>query len=152
MPLIPRSKSVRVALLVLVPILLACALLVFFAAQPSPEARHAQDTSIVGYQRIEKGPVGDSGIEAIYVGPPDEQILQKISAPGLKVNTRPRVHGPTRYDWVARGDFNGDDCRVYIERIDPESRRGQRYAKSVVVEEGDSPVDVISLMYVCGTG
>lgn len=107
---------------------------------------------MLGYERIEMSPVGDSGFEVYYAGPSDEEILQKISAPGLKMNTRPRTHGPTKYDWVADGDFDGDDCHVHARLMAPDSWEWRHYMKEFEANGKVDSFDLIRLNFSCGSG
>lgn len=120
------------------------------AIQPEGEAKHADDVEVPGYEQIYRSTVGDGGIEMAFAGPLDDRISQKISAPGLKISSAIKGNGPTRYDWVASGNFD-DGCRLYIKGVSPGSIKWKQYtADKPPGAYGTS--DVIALSFVCGSG
>ncbi|WP_280434366.1 hypothetical protein [Nocardia carnea] len=138
-------------MLFLVVLVLSVGVILFFVAvRPSPERRHADETVIPGYEQIYERRVDENGIETVYAGPRDEHVTERISAPGLDIYWIREVEGPPRYNWVAHGEFDGDDCRVFVKRIDTDSEAGRPYLDDVSELGKEGPVDVISLIYVCG--
>lgn len=151
MPLIPVSKQGKIVLVVVSTAAAAGIVLFVLFSQPSPISRHATDTAVHGYEQLQRYSLDENAIEIIYTGPPDEQVVQRVSAPDLKMSSAPRVHGPTRYDWVADGKFE-DGCRLYVKRIDPDSLSGRAYKRKMSTEGIDESFDIVSLNFVCGTG
>ncbi|MEU1965657.1 hypothetical protein ABZ541_13270 [Micromonospora sediminicola] len=82
--------------------------------------RYLSQVDVRGYERVHdyldpgSAPAEERPAVAIFVGPPDHDILARVSGPGLVLSAAPSNPGPTDVAAVGRGQWHG--CFVHVDR------------------------------------
>ncbi|WP_422743269.1 hypothetical protein ACN27B_02240 [Micromonospora sp. WMMD754] len=82
--------------------------------------RYLSQVDVRGYERVHDyldpgtAPVEERAAVAIFVGPPDDDVLARVSGPGLVLGAAPSIPGSTDVAVVGRGQWHG--CFVHVDR------------------------------------
>ncbi|MBQ0893900.1 hypothetical protein KBX37_12465 [Micromonospora sp. U56] len=117
----PHSRRTRAWLLSVVAAV-ACLLGVLIWLDPfkTEAQRHVSQINVRGYERVHDyldfgtGPARERAAVADFVGPPDDNVLARVSGPGLVVNARTEDPGFSDSDLIGHGIWNG--CGVRVKR------------------------------------
>ncbi|PXX70751.1 hypothetical protein DFR70_101172 [Nocardia tenerifensis] len=152
-----------VQVLCVLTVVLAGAAVWLVVTRPSnPAVEHRSQLRVQGFSSADERAddrVGHTA-SAVFYGPPVDDMLKLVSAPGLRlmayepdesVKRRIAVDGPGRLETVAVGDFT-DDCRLTIDRIhDPVGIWiNQTSEQARAVRNGD--LQAFRFAVVCGPG
>lgn len=82
--------------------------------------RYVSQVSVRGYERVDDyidpgtAPAEDRAAVAVFVGPPDDNLLSRVSGPDLVVNAPTKDLDWPETDLIGDGDWHG--CFVLVER------------------------------------
>lgn len=82
--------------------------------------RYVSQVSVRGYERVDDyigpgtAPAEDRAAVAVFVGPPDDNVLARVSGPGLVVNAPTEDLGWPEIDLIGHGQWHG--CFVLVKR------------------------------------
>jgi hypothetical protein len=95
--------------------------LVWLVQPPGTEAeRHLSQIDVRGYERVHDyidpgtAPAEERAAVAVFVGPPDDNVLARVSGPGLVVKAEMRDFGFRDIDVIGHGTWHG--CGVGVQR------------------------------------
>ncbi|MET7835539.1 hypothetical protein [Micromonospora sediminicola] len=115
------SRSQRLWLLSIVAAAACCfGVLRLTGPAETSAQRYLSQVDVRGYERVHdyldpgSAPADERAAVAIFVGPPDHDILARVSGPGLVLSAAPSNPGPTDVAAVGRGQWHG--CFVHVDR------------------------------------
>ncbi|MFX0574294.1 hypothetical protein [Nocardia nepalensis] len=129
---------------------------------PNPAAEHLDQLRVQGYSRSDESVddrVGPAA-SAVFFGPPVDDVLQVVSAPGLRlqryepdesVKQKIQQNGPGPLEDVAKGDF-GDDCHLWIDRLHYERDSWMSRTPEQVDAMYKGSLFVFEFIVTCGPG
>ncbi|QLQ37306.1 hypothetical protein [Micromonospora robiginosa] len=124
----------------------------------TPAQRHLSDIDVRGYERvddyIDPGTAPDEAraAVAIFVGPPDDDVLARVSGPGLVLSIPPNDQVFPGLDMVGRGRWHG--CFVHVNRwqaSDPPSASDKLTAEQAAAFRAGR-LSVLDVAVGCGDG
>ncbi|MCW3813738.1 hypothetical protein ONA91_04600 [Micromonospora sp. DR5-3] len=116
-----RSRRPRVWLLSAAAVVCLLGVLIWLVDPFKTDAqRDVSQIKVRGYERVHDyidfgtGPARERAAVAVFVGPPDDKVLTRVSGPGLVVNAETEDAGIRNSDLIGHGIWHG--CGVRVER------------------------------------
>ena len=117
-----RSRRPRIRLLSIVAVAAVLAGVLIWLVYPfeTEAQRYVSDVSVRGYERVHDyidfgtAPAEERAAIAVFVGPPDENPLARVSAPGLVVKAPAEDLGFRDFDLI--GESMWHECGVMVKR------------------------------------
>ncbi|MFE9692842.1 hypothetical protein [Micromonospora sp. NPDC005806] len=116
-----RSRRRRIWLLSVVAVAACCFGVLKLRDATGTEAQgYVSQISVRGYERVHDyidpgtAPAEQRAAVAIFVGPPDDNALTRVSGPGLVVSTPAKDLGFPDFEMIGNGRWHG--CFVHVNR------------------------------------